>query len=252
MKTLLTIRKEQVEESYQTTRHGRQLFSIYCRLCTGTFQFLILCTGQCVLLSHGCLLNMQFVFNYQQQQPDLYLKYEIFSERSTSSIIKTNLPRSLLSLVLQHALARCGTWRLPETPSCESLLRSRQSVAFTFGVILINFPVSARMKTVFMVAEKPSLAQSLAKILSNGNMNSRKGMNGACSVHEYTGRFHGETMRMKMTSVCGHVMGADFLGKYNNWDKVDPVVPFSFSVINTFPLLQSLSWGDPMCQLTGH
>ena len=90
------------------------------------------------------------------------------------------------------------------------------------------------MKSVFMVAEKPSLAQSLAKILSNGSMNSRKGMNGACSVHEYTGRFHGETMRMKMTSVCGHVMGADFLGKYNNWDKVDPVVHFfSFSVLSS-------------------
>ncbi|KAK7099050.1 hypothetical protein V1264_003246 [Littorina saxatilis] len=83
------------------------------------------------------------------------------------------------------------------------------------------------MKSVFMVAEKPSLAQSLAKILSNGSMNSRKGMNGACSVHEFTGRFRGETMRMKMTSVCGHVMGCDFVGKYNNWDKVDPVELFT-------------------------
>lgn len=79
------------------------------------------------------------------------------------------------------------------------------------------------MKTVFMVAEKPSLAQSVAKILSGGQMSSRKGMNGACSVHEYTSRFKGETMRFKFTSVCGHVMGVDFLGKYNNWDKVDPV-----------------------------
>jgi len=26
-----------------------------------------------------------------------------------------------------------------------------------------------------------------------------------------------------MTSVCGHVMTLDFIGKYNNWDKVDPV-----------------------------
>ena len=81
------------------------------------------------------------------------------------------------------------------------------------------------MKTALMVAEKPSLAQSLAKILSDGQMSSRKGSNGACSVHEYTGHFPGtgETCRFKFTSVCGHVMTLDFLGKYNNWDKVDPV-----------------------------
>lgn len=30
-----------------------------------------------------------------------------------------------------------------------------------------------------------------------------------------------------MTSVCGHVMGLDFIGKYNNWDRVDPVELFS-------------------------
>ena len=84
------------------------------------------------------------------------------------------------------------------------------------------------MKTVLMVAEKPSLAQSLAKILSNGNMNTRKGMNGACSVHDYMGRFNGEQVHFKMTSVCGHVMGVDFPGRFNNWDKVDPVgLPFS-------------------------
>lgn len=30
-----------------------------------------------------------------------------------------------------------------------------------------------------------------------------------------------------MTSVCGHVMSLDFIGKYNNWDRVDPVELFS-------------------------
>jgi DNA topoisomerase-3 len=33
-----------------------------------------------------------------------------------------------------------------------------------------------------------------------------------------------------MTSVCGHVMGVDFLSKYNNWDRVDPVELFSCSI----------------------
>ncbi|XP_003225161.1 DNA topoisomerase 3-beta-1 [Anolis carolinensis] len=83
------------------------------------------------------------------------------------------------------------------------------------------------MKTVLMVAEKPSLAQSIAKILSRGNMSSRKGLNGACSVHEYTGSFIGQSSHFKMTSVCGHVMTLDFIGKYNNWDKVDPAELFS-------------------------
>lgn len=81
------------------------------------------------------------------------------------------------------------------------------------------------MKTVLMVAEKPSLSQAVAKILSSNQMTTRKGSNGACSIHEYNGRFPptGEQVRFKFTSVCGHVMSLDFIGKYNSWDKVDPV-----------------------------
>lgn len=48
-------------------------------------------------------------------------------------------------------------------------------------------------------------------------------MNGSCSVHEWVGQFKSETVNFKMTSVCGHVMSFDFVGKYNSWDKVDPV-----------------------------
>ncbi|KAJ8922656.1 hypothetical protein NQ315_007688 [Exocentrus adspersus] len=83
------------------------------------------------------------------------------------------------------------------------------------------------MKTVLMVAEKPSLAASLANILSNGKNSSRKGFNGACSVHEWNGTFLSSPARFKMTSVCGHVYGVDFISKYNNWDRVDPVELFS-------------------------
>ncbi|XP_065070574.1 DNA topoisomerase 3-beta-1-like [Rhopilema esculentum] len=78
------------------------------------------------------------------------------------------------------------------------------------------------MKTVLMVAEKPSLALSIAKILSNGRVNSRKGISPACQVHEYHGTFIGHAVKFKMTSVCGHVMSLDFRSQYNNWDSVDP------------------------------
>lgn len=46
-----------------------------------------------------------------------------------------------------------------------------------------------------------------------GNMSSHKGLNGTCSVHEYSGTFAGQPVRFKMTSVCGHVMTLDFLGE---------------------------------------
>lgn len=79
------------------------------------------------------------------------------------------------------------------------------------------------MSTVLMVAEKPSLAQSLANILSNGRCKSRKAANGALSVHEYRASFwHENNAFFKMTSVCGHVMSSNFTGKYNNWDRVEP------------------------------
>ncbi|KAJ8675377.1 hypothetical protein QAD02_011163 [Eretmocerus hayati] len=51
--------------------------------------------------------------------------------------------------------------------------------------------------------------------------------NGSCSVHEWVGQFRNESVNFKMISVCGHVMSLDFIGKYNNWDKGNPVELFS-------------------------
>ena len=82
------------------------------------------------------------------------------------------------------------------------------------------------MPVVYMVAEKPSLAQSIAQILSGHRCNSRKGFNGACSVHEWSGTFNGINCNYKMTSVCGHVNSIDFPARYNNWDRVDPIELF--------------------------
>lgn len=53
------------------------------------------------------------------------------------------------------------------------------------------------------------------------------GLNGACSVHEWNGTFLKQPARFKMTSVCGHVMSLDFVSKYNNWDRVDPIELFT-------------------------
>ena len=57
--------------------------------------------------------------------------------------------------------------------------------------------------TVIMVAEKPSLAASIANILSDKKCSTKKGFNGACSIHEWNGNFLGSNAKFKMTSVCG-------------------------------------------------
>ncbi|KRX99910.1 DNA topoisomerase 3-beta-1, partial [Trichinella pseudospiralis] len=91
--------------------------------------------------------------------------------------------------------------------------------------------ISLTMKVVLMVAEKPLLAKSIAEILSNGRMSTRRGFNGACSIHEYNGDFFGQPVRFKMTSTCGHVMTMNFPKKYNDWDRVDPATLFHVDVI---------------------
>ena len=86
-----------------------------------------------------------------------------------------------------------------------------------------------------MVAEKPSLAQTIAEILSNGNVRSRKTSSRACSVHEYSGTwpYTNEPVLYKMTSTCGHVMGVDFPGRFNNWNATDPAELFDCPIEQT-------------------
>merc|ERR1711892_958358 len=85
---------------------------------------------------------------------------------------------------------------------------------------------TVKVMIVLMVAEKPSLANSIAFILSNGRMNTRLGKSGACKIHEYEGTYKGERAQFRVTSVCGHVFSIDFEAQYNNWDKTDPAELF--------------------------
>ncbi|KXS19810.1 DNA topoisomerase 3-beta-1-like protein, partial [Gonapodya prolifera JEL478] len=77
------------------------------------------------------------------------------------------------------------------------------------------------MVLVLMVAEKPSLAESIAKILAGGGIQMRRGI--ATNVWEWNGMWHDQQATFRMTSVLGHVFSIDFPSAYNNWDAVPPI-----------------------------
>ncbi|KAL8143853.1 hypothetical protein V2J09_016885 [Rumex salicifolius] len=73
---------------------------------------------------------------------------------------------------------------------------------------------------VLMVAEKPSIALSIAKSLSKGDMSTRRG---STEVHEFEGEFLGAYAHFKVTAVIGHVFSIDFPPAYQNWNATDPL-----------------------------
>eukprot|EP00933_Yihiella_yeosuensis_P022632 TRINITY_DN1779_c0_g1_i1.p1 TRINITY_DN1779_c0_g1~~TRINITY_DN1779_c0_g1_i1.p1 ORF type:complete len:858 (+),score=171.26 TRINITY_DN1779_c0_g1_i1:68-2641(+) len=86
--------------------------------------------------------------------------------------------------------------------------------------------------SVLMVAEKPSIATSLAEALSPGKKYStRSGVSPACKVHEYEGDFYGQKAWFKVTSCAGHVYSVDFPPEYNNWDRTEPLSLFEAKVV---------------------
>ncbi|RHZ74167.1 hypothetical protein Glove_227g145 [Diversispora epigaea] len=85
-------------------------------------------------------------------------------------------------------------------------------------------------KTVLMIAEKPSLAEAISKLLApGGQYKTRKSVT---PVHEYLSEFRGSSFKykFKFTAVTGHVYSLDFDRKHNNWD-IDPILLFDASTI---------------------
>ncbi|XP_077250449.1 DNA topoisomerase, type IA, core isoform X2 [Tasmannia lanceolata] len=83
---------------------------------------------------------------------------------------------------------------------------------------------------VLMVAEKPSIALSIASELSSGRMSTRRG---STDVHEFDGTFRGFHAHYKVTSVIGHVFSVDFPPTYQNWEVIDPMDLFEAPILKT-------------------
>ncbi|ESW35784.1 hypothetical protein PHAVU_001G264300 [Phaseolus vulgaris] len=81
---------------------------------------------------------------------------------------------------------------------------------------------------VLMVAEKPSIALSIASVLSRNQAFTRRG---STEVHEFDGKFLGSPAYFKVTSVIGHVFSVDFPAKYQDWAATDPLDLFQSQVL---------------------
>ncbi|KAL9411416.1 hypothetical protein AB3S75_045083 [Citrus x aurantiifolia] len=80
---------------------------------------------------------------------------------------------------------------------------------------------------VLMVAEKPSIALSIATVLSGGKLYTRKA---STEVHEFDGMFLGSHAYIKVTSVVGHVFRLDFPPAYQDWNASNPLDLFQAPV----------------------
>eukprot|EP00898_Chlorokybus_atmophyticus_P007322 jgi/Chlat1/7591/Chrsp63S09151 len=80
------------------------------------------------------------------------------------------------------------------------------------------------------VAEKPSVAKEVARILSHGQMQTRDGFSQYNRVFDFDYQINGQNMEMMMTSVTGHLMELEFDAAYKKWTACQPVVLFDAHV----------------------
>lgn len=89
---------------------------------------------------------------------------------------------------------------------------------------------------VLSVAEKPSVAKEIARILSEGSSQQRRGVSqyNACFGFDYDFG-NGRRAQMVVTSVTGHLMESDFAESFRGWHSCDPVALFTAPVVKYVP-----------------
>ena len=96
---------------------------------------------------------------------------------------------------------------------------------------------------VLMVAEKPSMAESIARLLSDGRCGKR--VSRGLPVFEFTGAFLGRPgAAFRVTSVTGHVFGCDFAPQFQSWDKVNEADLFDAETVK-----KESSGGGKVCAM---
>jgi hypothetical protein len=90
---------------------------------------------------------------------------------------------------------------------------------------------------VLSVAEKPSVAKSVAEILSrrSGGMQSRPGRSPYNRIFEFNYAIGGHPCHMLVTSVTGHLMELEFEERFRRWHSCDPADLFQAPVRKFVP-----------------
>mmetsp|Transcript_14337 Transcript_14337/g.26973 ORF Transcript_14337/g.26973 Transcript_14337/m.26973 type:complete len:824 (-) Transcript_14337:117-2588(-) len=84
------------------------------------------------------------------------------------------------------------------------------------------------MARVLMVAEKPSIAKSIAEALCR-NPDYRPSR--VSPVYTFQHDFQGRRAEFTVTAVCGHIFSLDFPAKYNSWEKIEPITLFDAETV---------------------
>lgn len=85
--------------------------------------------------------------------------------------------------------------------------------------------------SILCVAEKPSIANGLSKLLGHPCSSPLYGGKQRLPVHENEGDFKGRRVRFRITSVAGHVCTLDFPPQYQNWTTTEPRTLFGAPVV---------------------
>ncbi|CAM9000781.1 unnamed protein product [Rhodiola kirilowii] len=96
--------------------------------------------------------------------------------------------------------------------------------------------MSGRPIRVLNVAEKPSVAKSVAGILSrNQGLRVREGRSRYNKIFEFSYVINGQPCEMMMTSVIGHLMELEFHDRYRKWHSCDPADLYHAPVVKHVP-----------------
>jgi DNA topoisomerase III len=81
------------------------------------------------------------------------------------------------------------------------------------------FAMSIRIRN---IAEKPSVANQIATVLSAGMARAEMGKSKFCKIYEFSYGYQGMNAVMIVTSVLGHILKHDFNERYSSWQSTDP------------------------------